>query len=170
VTTVRSRPPVHALVSVPQASAELVDSTRLELVGPAETVQADGSALGSSKAQAAPPSRGKHARRDTREETSADAMADPTYDDEALPALATPPAGAGLPEQAAGRRGHRAPAEPTLEAEAMLALLAAESGRPLGGLVGRFDTTAARFGLIAGGIVAFSALLYLVLAIIGSML
>jgi hypothetical protein len=161
VTTVRSRPPVHALVSIPNASAEMVELTRIELVGQADRVQVD---------EAAPAPRGKHARLDkTQDET------DTTYDEHASPEPAAPAAGGeparlGLPEQVAGRRGHRAPTEPTLEVEAMLALLAAESSKPLGGLVGRLDTNAGRFGLIAGGIVAFSALLFLVLAVIGSML
>jgi hypothetical protein len=52
----------------------------------------------------------------------------------------------------------------------MLALLAAESSKPLGGITSRLDSTASRIGLMAGGIVAVSALLFLVMAVIGSML
>jgi hypothetical protein len=77
-----------------------------------------------------------------------------------------------------GKHARRAPAEPdelppgetALSAEAMLAQLAAESRKPLSGITGRLDSTASRVALMAGGIVAISALLVLVMAVIGSML
>lgn len=121
-----------------------------------------------SVASVAPSRRGKHARHDS------------TYDDglpveQAEPALEAEPLGlpaeAGPTLQPSGRRrGHRAEAEPELGTEAMLALLAAESKKPLGGLAGRLDSNATRVGVVVAGIVLFSALLFLVMVVLGSML
>jgi hypothetical protein len=52
----------------------------------------------------------------------------------------------------------------------MLALLAAESKKPLGGIAGRLDSTGSRVGLMAGGMVAIAALLFLVMAVLGSLI
>ncbi len=52
----------------------------------------------------------------------------------------------------------------------MLALLAVESSKPLHGLAGRLDSNATRVGVMAGGIVLFSALIFVVMAVIGSMI
>ena len=60
--------------------------------------------------------------------------------------------------------------DPALRAEAMLVLLAAETGNPLGGLSGRFESTGSRIGLMAGGVVAFSGVLFLLMLVIGSLL
>ena len=116
----------------------------------------------------APSRRGKHARHDA------------TDDDGVLAEQVGPAPEAelmGLPDDAgptlqapARRRGHRAEAEPELGTEAMLALLAAESKKPLGGLAGRLDSNATRVGVVVAGIVLFSALLFLVMVVIGSML
>lgn len=95
-------------------------------------------------------SRGKHARIDPTEEPP------------------PPPPGPG-----GGRRGVAAAEsedEVLLGADAMLALLAAESAKPLGQLSGRFDSTASRIGLMAGGMFLFAGLLFVVMAIIGSMI
>jgi hypothetical protein len=99
-------------------------------------------------AAAAPAGRGKHARNDPAEE----------------PLPPPPPPAPG--------RGRRSLAndEDALGTEAMLALLAAESSKPLHGLAGRLDSNASRVGVMAGGIVLFSALLFVVMAVIGSLI
>ena len=100
-------------------------------------------------APAAPASRGKHARHD------------PAHDPPPPP---PPPPAPG--------RGRRAVAvdEDVLGTEAMLAMLAVESSKPLHGLAGRLDSNATRVGVMAGGIVLFSALIFVVMAVIGSMI
>lgn len=60
--------------------------------------------------------------------------------------------------------------DPALRAEAMLALLAAETGNPLGGLTGRFESTGSRIGLMAGGVVVVAGVLFLLMLVIGSLL
>jgi hypothetical protein len=72
------------------------------------------------------------------------------------------------PVSGQGARGSVADDE--LGTEAMLALLAAESKKPLGGIAGRLDSTGSRVGLMAGGMVAIAALLFLVMAVLGSAL
>jgi hypothetical protein len=103
---------------------------------------------GPAPAAAAAANRGKHARLDLAEE----------------PPPPPPPPAPG--------RGRRALAmdEDALGTEAMLALLAAESRKPLTGLAGRLDSNATRVGVMAGGIVIFSAVIFIVMAIIGSMI
>jgi hypothetical protein len=90
--------------------------------------------------------RGKHARRDPADERPS-----------------APPAPG---------RGRRALAvdEDVLGADAMLVLLAAESRKPLNGLAGRLDSTGSRVAVMAGGMVIFAALIFVVMAVIGSML
>jgi len=97
---------------------------------------------------AASASRGKHARQDATDGVASRAVASPDV----------------------GADGDAAQDERLLGADAMLAQLAAESSKPLGGLAGRFDSTAARIGLMAGGMLGFAVLLFLVMVIIGSML
>ena len=66
-----------------------------------------------------------------------------------------------------------APDEKDLGVEAMLALLAAETRRPipgLGGVARKLDSGGGRTALMAGGIVAFSAVLFVLMAIVGSLL
>jgi hypothetical protein len=92
--------------------------------------------------------RGKHARPDPAEE---------------------PPPPPPPPAPGRGRRG-LAVEEDVLGTEAMLALLAVESSKPLHGLAGRLDSNATRVGVMAGGIVLFSALIFLVMAVIGSII
>jgi len=60
--------------------------------------------------------------------------------------------------------------DPGLRAEAMLALLAAETGNPLGGLTGRFESTGSRIGLMVGGVVVVAGVLFLLMLVIGSLL
>jgi hypothetical protein len=52
----------------------------------------------------------------------------------------------------------------------MLAMLAAEQTKPLPGLSGRLDSTGARVGLMAGGMALIALVLFLVMAVIGTML
>ena len=145
LTTVRSRPPVNAVVSAPEAAVSV-----------------------NSLASVVPSRRGKHARHDATYDDGVPAEQDgqaPEAEPVGLPAEVGPTL------QASGRRrGHRAEAEPELGTEAMLALLAAESRKPLGGLAGRLDSNATRVGVVVAGIVLFSALLFLVMVVIGSML
>jgi len=60
--------------------------------------------------------------------------------------------------------------DPELRAEAMLALLAAETGKPLAGLTGRFESTGSRIGLMAGGVVVVAGVLFLLMLVLGSLL
>jgi hypothetical protein len=60
--------------------------------------------------------------------------------------------------------------EPALGVDAMLAQLAADSGKPFPGLAGRFDSKAARVGIIAGGIVGVSVVMILLMVLVGSLL
>ena len=60
--------------------------------------------------------------------------------------------------------------DPALGADAMLALLAAETSHPLAGLTGRFESTGSRIGLMAGGVVVVSAVLFVLMVLIGSLL
>jgi uncharacterized membrane protein len=92
--------------------------------------------------------RGRHARPDPAEE---------------------PPPPPPPPAPGRGRRG-LAVEEDVLGTEAMLALLAVESSKPLHGLAGRLDSNATRVGVMAGGIVLFSGLIFVVMAVIGSMI
>jgi hypothetical protein len=91
----------------------------------------------------APASRGKHSKQDRVDEP---------------------------PPPAPGRGRRAAPADDALGADAMLALLAAESSKPLTGLSGRLDSTGARIALMAGGMALFATFLFLVMAVIGTMI
>jgi len=78
------------------------------------------------------------------------------------------------PPPPAPGRGRRGLAEnedaDVLGAEAMLALLAAESRKPLSGIGGRLDSTGSRIGLMAGGMALIAGLLLIVMVVIGSLL
>jgi hypothetical protein len=116
-----------------------------ELVSVPETRAAEAGRPDSavSVAQAAGAGRGKHARRDPTETNVA---------------------------TVSGRGARGSVADDELGTEAMLALLAAESRKPLSGIAGRLDSTASRVGLMAGGMVVIAALLFLVMAVLGSLL
>ncbi len=94
-------------------------------------------------AQVASAGRGKHARREPTEENVA---------------------------TASGQGARGSVADDELGTEAMLALLAAESRKPLSGIAGRLDSTGSRVGLMAGGMVVIAALLFVVMAVLGSLL
>jgi uncharacterized membrane protein len=152
-TTVRATAPASARVTVPQGPVDLaeVSVSLQETPGPARLTPAE--LVSTASAEPAPPAapaanRGKHARPDPAEQ-------------------APPP-----PPPPAPGRGRRALAvdEDVLGTEAMLALLAVESSKPLHGLAGRLDSNATRVGVMAGGIVLFSALIFVVMAVIGSMI
>ena len=152
-TTVRATVPASARVTVPQAPVDLaeVSVSLQETPGPARLTPADPVSPASAEpAPAAAPAanRGRHARPDPAEE----------------PPPPPPPPAPG--------RGRRALAvdEDALGTEAMLALLAVESSKPLHGLAGRLDSNATRVGVMAGGIVLFSALIFVVMAVIGSLI
>ena len=96
------------------------------------------------------------------------------------PELATVPGSAGT-----GKHARRSPAnadevdgptpvtqpsDPALGIDAMLALLAAETSDPLAGLTGRFESTGSRIALMAGGVVVVSAVLFVLMLLIGSLL
>jgi hypothetical protein len=155
-TTVRATAPA-ARVTVPQGPVEHaeVSVSLQETPGPVRLSAADPVSPASAEpAPAAAPAanRGKHARPDPAEQ----------------PPPPPPPPAPG--------RGRRALVvdepvdEDVLGTEAMLALLAVESSKPLHGLAGRLDSNATRVGVMAGGIVLFSALIFVVMAIIGSMI
>ena len=152
-TTVRATVPASDRVSVPQAAHDLAESSvRLQQTPePAPRTAAQPEPLASAEpaplAPTASTGRGKHARHDPAEES---------------PPQSPPPPGRG-------RRGV-AVDEDVLGPDAMLALLAAESSKPLGGLTGRLESTGARIALMAGGMVAIAGLLFIVMAILGSML
>lgn len=105
--------------------------------------EAGGPVSAASVAQVASAGRGKHARHDPTEENVA--------------SVSGP-----------GTRGSVTDDE--LGTEAMLALLAAESRKPLSGIAGRLDSTGSRVGLMAGGMVVIAALLFIVMAVLGSLL
>jgi hypothetical protein len=153
-TTVRA--PAPARVTVAQAPVDLaeVSVSLQERPGPAPAPSADPVSPASAEpppAAAAAANRGRHARPDPAEE----------------PPRPAPPA----PAPGRGRRGvAEDETEDVLGTEAMLALLAVESGKPLHGLAGRLDSNATRVGVMAGGIVLFSALIFVVMAVIGSMI
>ena len=122
----------------------------------------------------------------------ADLRPAPARSRRADPALVTvPPTPAPTPTAvAAAGRGKHARQDPTVEeggsesglpartsdeealrsADAMLAMLAAEQTKPLPGLSGRLDSTGARVGLMAGGMALIALVLFLVMAVIGTML
>jgi hypothetical protein len=54
-------------------------------------------------------------------------------------------------------------------ADAMLAMLAAEQTKPLPGLMGRLDSKGARIAVTAGGMALVALLLFLVMAVLGTM-
>lgn len=139
-TTVRARPPAPARVTVPPAAVDLAEVS--------VSLQETAPAALDPEASAAPAGRGKHAR----------------HDPEEPPPPPPPPPAPG--------RGRRAVPvdEDVLGTEAMLAMLAVESGKPLHGLAGRLDSNATRVGVMAAGIVLFSALIFVVMAVIGSMI
>jgi hypothetical protein len=60
--------------------------------------------------------------------------------------------------------------EERLDVEVMLAQLAAQSHRPMGGLTSRLDSTGARVGLMLGGVVAFTVGIVVLMALVGSLL
>lgn len=62
------------------------------------------------------------------------------------------------------------PREQALGTDAMLALLAAESAKPLGALASRLDSSGAKIGVMAGGVVLVAAVLFVLMAVIGSLL
>ena len=111
--------------------------------GPGPMAAAEPAPVGTAAA-----GRGKHARLDPAEE---------------------PPPPPPSPAPGRGRRS-LAVDEDVLGTEAMLALLAAESSKPLHGLAGRLDSNTTRVGIMAGGIVLFSALIFVAMAVIGSMI
>jgi hypothetical protein len=57
-----------------------------------------------------------------------------------------------------------------LTPDAMLAQLAAETRSPVGSIGARFSSSAAKAGLMVGGVVAFTALLFVLMALFGSLL
>ncbi|MGZ4625964.1 MAG: hypothetical protein ACXV3S_06695 [Kineosporiaceae bacterium] len=61
-------------------------------------------------------------------------------------------------------------AEDALGADAMLAMLAAESGSPLGGAAGRLTSPGVRVGVMIGGVVLVSLVLLAVMMLVGSLL
>jgi hypothetical protein len=148
-TTVRAAAPAAAGVTVPVAALDLAEVSVTLQETPVPTAVASGGPDPITAVEPAPvpaAGRGKHARPDAAEE---------------------PP-----PPPPAPGRGRRALAvdEDALGTEAMLALLAVESSKPLHGLAGRLDSNATRVGVMAGGIVLFSALIFVVMAVIGSMI
>ena len=60
--------------------------------------------------------------------------------------------------------------EARLDVDVMLAQLAAQSHRPMGELTSRLDSTGARVGLMLGGVVAFTVGIFLLMALVGSLL
>ena len=152
-TTVRAQAPASARVTVPPAPVDLAEVSVSLQERSAPSAPAEPVSLASAEpAPAAAPAanRGKHARPDPAEE---------------------PPPPPPPPAPGRGRRGLAADEiEDVLGTEAMLALLAVESGKPLHGLAGRLDSNATRVGVMAGGIVLFSALIFVVMAIIGSLI
>jgi len=152
-TTVRAQAPASARVTVPQAPVDLAEVSvslqeRPASIAPAEPV----SPASAEPLPAAAPAvnRGKHARPDPAEE---------------------PPPPPLPPAPGRGRRGLAVDEnEDVLGTEAMLALLAVESNKPLHGLAGRLDSTATRVGVMAGGMVLFSALIFVVMVVIGSLI
>lgn len=157
-TTVRATGPASARVTAPQRAVDLAEASvsLQERPDPAPMRPAEPDPMPSAGpapvAPTASAGRGKHARPD--------------------PAAEPPPP----PPPPAPGRGRRALAvgededEDELGTEAMFALLAVESGKPLHGLAGRLDSNATRVGVMAGGIVLFSALIFVVMAVIGSMI
>lgn len=100
-----------------------------------------------------------------------------------LPGTPAPePAAAVAPASPRGRHARQAPAyderdapadgdhEPAPGTDAMLAMLAAESGRPFDGLLDRFDSTGARVGAMVGGVVVVSVGLFALMYLVGSLL
>ena len=87
-------------------------------------------------------------------------------------------AGAAPQPVSRGRHARREPVPDEAQAEglerldvdAMLAQLAAQSPQPMGGLLSRLDSTGARVGLMIGGVVAFTVGIFLLLALVGSLL
>jgi len=143
-TTVRARPE-RALVTVPQGAADLPEAS--------VSLQEQESTLAEREPEpvdpaVAPAGGGRHSRHDPAEE---------------------PPPPPAPPAPGRGRRS-AATDEDALGTEAMLALLAIESNKPLKGLAARLDSNATKFGVMAGGIVLFSLLLFLVMAVIGSVI
>ena len=100
-------------------------------------------------AAASAATRGKHARHDATVEDSGS---------ESEPAEPAEPLARG------------AQANDVLSTDAMLALLAAESKKPLPGLAGRLESTGSRIALMAGGMVLFATFLFVVMAVIGSVI
>ncbi len=154
-TTVRAAVPASARVTVPQAPVDLaeVSVSLQERPDTPPMTPPDPVSLASAEpvpAVAPAANRGKHARPDPDEE---------------------PPPPPPPPAPGRGRRGLPLDeTEDVLGTEAMLALLAVESSKPLHGLAGRLDSNATRVGVMAGGIVLFSALIFVVMAVIGSMI
>jgi hypothetical protein len=86
--------------------------------------------------------RGKHARQDPTVEESAPASGLPTR----------------TPDEEVLRR-----------ADAMLAMLAVEESKPLPGLFGRLDSKGARVAATVGGMALVGLFLFLVMAVLGTM-
>jgi hypothetical protein len=61
-------------------------------------------------------------------------------------------------------------ASPALSPDAMLMLLAAESSKPLPGLLGRLESKGSRVALMAGGMALISLLLIGVMAVLGALI
>jgi hypothetical protein len=73
------------------------------------------------------------------------------------------PAEPGLPPRLSDEEALRS-------ADAMLAMLAAEQTKPLPGLYGRLDSKGARVAVTAGGMALVAVLLFLVMAVLGTMI
>lgn len=109
------------------------------------------------------------------EPAPADVAPEPASPEAAAPSLApAPPEAADEPVPTTGQRPATTPdGEPESEregphpADAMLAVLAAQSADPLRGLSGRFGSPGARVGLGAAGLVATIVLALAVLTIVG---
>lgn len=106
----------------------------------------------------------------------------PLPEPEPAQAPASEPVAAAAPVAPRGRHARQATAydesdapadadqEPAPGTDAMLAMLAAESGRPLDGLIDRFDSTGARVTAMVGGVVVVSGVLFALMYLAGSLL
>jgi hypothetical protein len=70
----------------------------------------------------------------------------------------------------AARVAHATDVLSTDSTDAMLAMLAAESRKPLPGMAGRLESPGGRIALMAGGMVLVATLLFVVMAVIGTMI